>query len=301
METKELEQYNVSKYNTENLFQNQGKKNLGSPSGLSLFDENVEFFGLCGLTGVPGKGKTSLAIQIMIHNVFVLEKPVVYISLEVNKDMLISKIISYMIGVNVKDILTGKMNLEETRKYVDALIKIKSSPNLYLLDTKQAKLEVIENIIHAAKKNHLKMTGEDANPLVVLDYLNIFYDYGNVNGSSTTGEKQGNQMKELIRMKNETSANFIIIVAKNKQGYKQAEMSSLKGSNDLEYGFETIISLEEVDEEFPIINYPPNKKTGFLEVNVLAVVMKNRWGESKRKIPLYFKGKSSRFFEPDHL
>jgi replicative DNA helicase len=291
-----MENYQIRNYSLESLFINQGKENLGSPSGLKIIDDSIEFYGLCGLTGVPGKGKTSLAIQIMVHNAFVLQKPVIYVSLEVSVNMAISKIVSYLIGVPIKDILKGNMTYVETQKYIKALVDIKKCENLLIIDSKKASLKVIEDTINTSRQSHFKETGDYSTPLVVLDYLNIFYDYGDVSNSSSSGEKTGNQMKELIRIKNETSANFIVIVAKNKQGYKQAEMSSLKGSNDLEYGFETIVSLEEVHEDFPISNYP--EYGDFKEVNVLVTMMKNRWGNASANLPLYFDGKRTRFFEP---
>jgi len=232
----------------------------------------------------------------MIYNAFVLKKPVIYISLEVSVDMAITKMVSFITGISVKDILKGRMNYEQTKDYIQAMLKVKSCDNLYIIDSKNASLKLMEDMIIKLKEEHFANTGDLENVLVVLDYLNIFYDYGEVNGSSSQGEKTGNQMKELIRIKNETHANLVVIVAKNKQGYKQAEMSSLKGSNDLEYGFETIVSLEDVNEDFPISHYP--ESGDFKEVNVLVTMMKNRWGKGSLSLPLYFNGQKSKFFEP---
>jgi replicative DNA helicase len=235
----------------------------------------------------------------MVHNAFVLKKPVIYISLEVSIDMAITKMVSFLTGISVKQILKGQMTYEETKLYIDALIQVKSCDNLYLIDSKNASLKVMEELIIQTKEEYLQNTGDLENPLVVLDYLNIFYDYGEMPNSASQGEKTGNQMKELIRIKNETHANMIVIVAKNKQGYKQAEMSSLKGSNDLEYGFETIVSLENVSEDFPIDHY--QEEGDFKEVNVLMTMMKNRWGTASMSLPLYFNGKKSKFYEPKEL
>lgn len=282
------------------LFEFNNKTTLGSESGLSNVDAVTEgFFGLTALTGVPGKGKTTFAIQTVIYNVFVKNKPVIYVSLEVNKDMLISKIISNQIQVPIKRILKGQMNKEESERYILALDVLIKKDNLLILDTNEASFDNIEDGIAFMKQKYIKKHGEQEEILVVLDYLNIFYDYGKAGAKENDkNERVSRQMAEFIRIKNETKSNFIIITAKNKQGYKSAELSSIKGPNDLEYGFETIISLEEVSEDFPVADYPPNRETGFEEVNTLLVVMKNRWGESFKKIPLEFIGSLGKFREP---
>lgn len=282
------------------LFEFNDKDLLGNPSGVTSVDEITEgFFGLTGLTGVPGKGKTTFAIQSVIHNVFNEKNPVIYVSLEVNRDMLISKIISNRIGVPVKNILKGRMDFEQSKKYIKMLDVISKEDNLLILDTKEASFENIEGAIEYMKQKQVKNYGYSKEIMVVLDYLNIFYDYGeDGKKEKDKNDKVSRQMAEFIRIKNETKTNFVIITAKNKQGYKTGELSSIKGPNDLEYGFETIVSLEDVDEDYPVSNFPENPETGFKEVNVLMTVMKNRWGENSRKIPLDFNGKHGVFTQP---
>lgn len=279
------------------LFNN--KKILGSPSGLKNFDTQIEgFFGLCGLTGEPGKGKTTFAIQTAIHNAFILNKPVLYISLEVNKDMLIAKMISHLTKIPVKKILKGGLTYEEAVDFFKALRLISLNENLIILDNSCCDFQNIENTINYLKENHINLYNEKEEVLVVLDYLNIF--------SSTPEEwmsklqqleKSPHQMKELIRLKNETQSNWIVILTKNKQSYGHKGMGVLKGANDLEYGFETLLTLEDPDSDFPISDYPSNDK-GFKEVNTIAYCFKNRWGENKKIIPFYFNGLEGHFYEP---
>jgi len=282
------------------LFRFNGKKILGATSGLSIVDNITEgFFGLTALTGVPGKGKTTFAIQSVIHNIFDVKTPTIYVSLEVSKDMFIAKIISNLIKVPVKKILKGQLNEIESIKYIEALDKLLNNDLLLILDTTDASLKNIKEAISFLGNYVYEKYGIMDKSLVVLDYLNIFYDYGeHGKKEKDKQDKISYQMSEFIKMKNETEANFIIITAKNKTGYKVAELASIKGPNDLEYGFETILSLEEVDEDFPVAEYSENKETGFRGVNTLMVVMKNRWGENSKKIPLDFNGKYGIFTEP---
>ncbi len=283
------------------LFEFNNKITLGHSCGIESVDDITEgFFGLTAVTGVPGKGKTTFAVQAVIHNVLVLKKPVLYVSLEVNKDMLISKIISNRIKVPIKRILKGQMNQRESEEYIKCLNQLMEHDNLMILDTTDASFENIEKGIAYLKEKFLREEGVAEEVLVVLDYLNIFYDYGPDGGKEKEkSDRVSRQMAEFIKLKNETKSNFIIITAKNKQGYKTAELSSIKGPNDLEYGFETIISLEEVDEDFPLSDYPPNEKTLFESVNTLMVIMKNRWGETNKKIPLVFLPHLGEFVSPE--
>lgn len=290
---------NIFQENVEKFYMFNGKDLLGSSSGLKTVDKATEgFFGLTCLTGVPGRGKTTFAIQTVAYNVFTLKKPVIYCTLEVNKQMFISKLTSFLANVPMKKILKGNLNLEESERVLEAYRKIYYNDKLILLDSEDTSFNSIKNQILKIKKEYNER-GEEISPLVVLDYLNIFYDYGeDAISSMDTKDKIARQMAEFIKLKNETKTNFIIIAAKNKQGYGTAEMSSLKGTNDLEYGFETILSLEDVHEEFPVSNYPANPKTGFVEVNTLMYIMKNRWGDAKKNIPLDFSGAEGRFKEP---
>lgn len=287
------------KNNLDFLFKFNGKDIIGSPSGLRILDEVTDgFFGLTALTGIPGKGKTSFAIQSVMYNLLNESTPIIYVSLEVNKDMLIAKFLSNIIKVPVKDILKGNMNETESEEFLKGINLINEKEDLIVLDTKNASFNSIKESIVFLEKDFKRKNGYEKKPLVVIDYLNIFYDYGeNGKQERDKNEKVAKQMSEFIALKNETSANFLIILAKNKQGYKDANMSSIKGPNDLEYGFETIISLEDVDDDFPISNFPANHKTGFRTVNTLITVVKNRWGDTK-KIPVDFDKAKGTFYEP---
>ena len=57
--------------NTDFFFNFNHNEIIGSPTGLSNIDSITDgIWGLNALTGTPGKGKTSLAIQITINNIF---------------------------------------------------------------------------------------------------------------------------------------------------------------------------------------------------------------------------------------
>ena len=278
-----------------------GKDMLGAPSGLKVFDERIEgIFGLVGLTGEPGKGKTSLAIQIACFNAFVLNKPVFYISLEVSKDLLIAKMTSHMTGISIKKILKGGLTYAESILVLETQFKILNNKNLIIIDQLDATFENIEKIILKMKKDYFEKFGVEEEVLTILDYLNIFNDVPKDTTVSVSDDNSRSkaQMLKFIELKNDTKANWLIILAKNKQGYAKKDMGSIKGSGDLEYGFETLISLQSPDEEFPISDYPENPETGFLVVNTVGILMKARWENTSKVIPFYFNGALNRFYEP---
>jgi len=300
--TEETNKNLLNNYLSDNfdfLFQYNGKKILGATSGLSTVDNITEgFFGLTAVTGAPGYGKTTFAIQSVIHNIFEEQTPTIYISLEVSKDMFVAKILSNLIKVPIKKILKGQLTEEESVLYIEALDKLLNNDFLYIIDNTEASLHEIEKAIPFMENFIYKKYGINKKPLVVLDYLNIFYDYGDEGKAERDKQdKVSHQMAEFIRIKNATTANFIIITAKNKAGYNSAELASIKGPNDLEYGFETILSLEGLSDDFPVSEYPADPETGFRGVNTLMSVIKNRWGENSKKIPLDFNGKYGIFTE----
>ena len=273
--------------NSDFLFKYKGKKTLGCPTGIKELDKVIDgIFGLVGLTGVPGMGKTSLALQIADHNIFKIENEVIYISLEVSYDLLITKLAAFRAQTIMKHSLKDFLEYEEAVKFYEAIEEILDKENFYIIDKKfNPTFEMIENIVKKIKE---KKPNKEI--LVVLDYLNIFNE-PSLKDIKDKNEKMAHIIQNFIDIKNKTKANFLIILAKNKQGYKAAEMSSIKGDNNLEYGLETIVSLEDPK------NVDINENPETLDFNVVAVVFKNRWGENFRKIPLKFEGRINRFFE----
>lgn len=287
--------------NSDFLFAFNGKKILGASSGLKHFDELLEgFFGLVGITGEPGKGKTSFAIQTACHNCFTNSKkiPVLYVSLEVNKDLLIFKMISHITGIPLKKILKGGLNFQESQQVLEAIESIDNNVCLMIIDSEEATFENVKQCIKFLKEDFIKNYGYSEEVLTIIDYFNLWKDVPKGSLITNPLERTNIQMQEWIKIRNDTNSNFAIILAKNKQGYRKQDLGVIKGSGDLEYGLETVISLEEPPEEYPISDYPKNEATGFMEVNTIACIMKNRWGEAKKMIPFYFNGAKNKFVEP---
>jgi replicative DNA helicase len=280
LETKLVQNNNFLKTFT----QYQGLEVLGHQIGLKELDEKTDgIFGLTGITGEPGTGKTTLAIQTAYNNAFIFNKPVIYLTLEVPKDMFMAKMASFMTSIPTKKILKESLLFDESTKKYHAILQLNNNNNLYIFDKKdRLSFLKLTSIINEVEKKH------NTKPLVIIDYFNLFKDPA-INAMKIKGlEAEEMTMSEFIDLKNETQANFILIMQKNKAGYKSNDMSSLKGSNASEYGLETIISLSNPSD----IGLSLVK-----EANVVASLMKNRWGEAKVFVPLQFKKDISKFFE----
>lgn len=284
---------NVLENNIDFLNSFKGKGVLGRPFGIEALDERTEgVFGLVGLTATPGAGKTTLALQSAYHNAFILNVPCLYITLEVPKKMFVAKFISFITGIPLKKMLKEYLSTEEAEKVNEAQNSILNNKNLFIMDNSDGVnflniLKYIKNI----QKKYLKEENREVNPLVILDYLNLFHDSGTIE-KLDKNDKVSHQMIKFIEMKNETLANFLLIAAKNKRGYDVADLASIKGPNDLEYAFETILSLEKtknIDDN--LTEY----------VNVFGSILKSRWGEAFINIPMHFSGKRSRFFDIDKI
>ena len=238
---------------------------------------------MVALTGAPGFGKTTLATEVVNYNLFNTKNKIVYISLEISEDMLIVKLAGQKIGIPFKKILKDFLNYEEANKLYDYIEEILDLPEdrLFIIDKKHnPTFDKIKQLIQYL----VKYKNKDEEILFVLDYLNLFNEFSNI---SDKNEKVAQQIRELMDIKNSTKTNWLVIVAKNKQGYKQPDLASIKGTNEQEYALETILSLEDP------LNI--NKNIDTSKINVVATVIKSRWGENKINIPLYFDGRKQHF------
>lgn len=277
----------IDEYSLNNIFdkldnlndQYKHKEFLGNPTGISLLDKVTDgIFGLTCITAAPGLGKTTLAAQISDYNAEQLQNPVFYLSLEVPANLLLVKMAAMKAHLPFKDCIKQNLSLENTRKYVKEILKLGNLKNLFLLSKENnITFNKIINMIEEYRKKY----GNDKPILFVLDYLSLFDDYPPIPSNLEKIDGVGLQIREFIKIRTlYQNVNFIIIVAKNKAGYDNANMGSIKGTNEQEYGFETIISLEQPRIEDK--NLSP-------KINTNVYILKSRW-DFKGFLPLNFDG-----------
>ncbi len=161
----------------------------GMPTG--LYDLDAALTGLNPselvlLAARPGMGKTSLALNVLLHAGKHSGKNVVFFSLEMSKEQLASRLIASESFINGKRLQTGKLSDHDWDKVGIAAaslnrtkILIDDNPSLSVADM-NAKCRRVENL-----------------GLVVIDYLQLMQSAGNKNKSS--GENRQQVVSDISR------------------------------------------------------------------------------------------------------
>jgi replicative DNA helicase len=146
---------------------NSGRKS-GVPTGLTMVDNVTNGWqksDLIILAGRPGMGKTTAAVSMCIYPAILNKIPVAFFSLEMSSEQVVSRMQSFMSGVNVSKIVKKQMTEDEisqvqvnSKELVDAPIYIDDTPNISLLEL---------------KGKCRKMVKENKIELVVVDYLQL--------------------------------------------------------------------------------------------------------------------------------
>ena len=155
-------------------------KNDGKLSGLDtgLIDLNSKLGGLHPsdlliIAGRPAMGKTALATNIAFHiasptNKKIIQKPVLFFSLEMSSEQLATRILSERASINSDDLRTGK-NLNESsyNKLIKANTSIYEAP-FYIDETPAISMAQI-----ASRSRRLKRQLNGNLGLIVIDYIQL--------------------------------------------------------------------------------------------------------------------------------
>ncbi|UUZ83192.1 hypothetical protein LJK88_04460 [Paenibacillus sp. P26] len=140
-------------------------------------------------------------------------------------------------------------------------------------------LEKIETVIKDAVENH------GLQPLVVIDYLQKI----RIDESSRSSDKERVDfiIEELKALANMYKLPIIAISTINRLSYNEPlTMKSLKESGGLEYNADLIFGLQHVGVGKPDFDLEKAKKGAIWDMEL--VVLKNRLGESDKRVPLKF-------------
>ena len=160
----------------------------GLSTGLSDVDRAISGLNksdLILLAARPGMGKTSLALNILLHAGKYSGKSVVFFSLEMSREQLAMRLISNESFVDNKKLVTGKLNEDDWTKVAAAAaalnqtrILIDDDPSLSVADM-NAKCRRVEDL-----------------GLVVIDYLQLMQSAG---GRSYSGENRQQVVSDISR------------------------------------------------------------------------------------------------------
>ena len=299
-----------------------GKRDLlGIDTGFKeLNKKTLGLDGLIVLGGKAGQGKTSLALQLAC-NACELGTPAIVYSLEMPKVAIFTKILNRLASVKYSDILlkgrqyltdeTGQDKTGETGQdkkllsddEADRLKDSKSrlevlSKNLYVRNIERGEpaitFEAVEREIELIKATH-----KVDKVLVVIDHLQVFnIDSGEYNDQI---DKEGRLIQGFKGISERTKATIILISQKNKAGFQNTGLQTIKGSVDIVYLADVVMLLEsEQDKKDRGKAGDYDKLIEHFKDNtpqtIYLVIDKNRYN-APTAIKLEFNGQYSNFTE----
>jgi len=137
------------------------------------------------LAARPGMGKTSMALNILLHAGKFSGKAVVYFSLEMSREQLAMRLISGESFVDNKRLVTGKLSESDWNKIAAAAAALN-----------QTQILIDDNPMLSVADMNAKCRRVDNLGLVVIDYLQLMTSAG---GSIRTGDNRQQVVSDISR------------------------------------------------------------------------------------------------------
>lgn len=238
------------------------------------------------LAARPGMGKTSFALNIANFAAVKEKKKVVFFSLEMTNEQLVSRLLSTQGQIEGKKLRTGKLSGDEWTRLVEAG-DILAKTEIYIDDTPGITVPAIK-----AKLRRLK----DAD-LVIIDYLQLM-------SSARRIDNKVQEISEITRtlkiLAKEINVPLITLSQLSRASEQRAEhrpqISDLRDSGSIEQDADIILFLyregyyEKGDQDDSPL--PADQNSGE------CIVAKNRHGESGT-VKLHWQGEYMRFSSPE--
>ncbi|MBQ2382826.1 MAG: replicative DNA helicase [Oscillospiraceae bacterium] len=246
----------------------------GTPTGFIDLDRTLTGLHpteLVLLAARPGMGKTSFALNILLHAGKFSGKSVVFFSLEMSREQLAQRLISSEAFLDNKKLMTGKLNADDWDKVTLASsalshtsIFIDDNPSLTVADM-NAKCRRVENL-----------------GLVIIDYLQLMQASGT--GRSYAGENRQQVVADISRalkiMAKELRVPVLCLSqlsrANESRSDKRPMLSDLRESGAIEQDADVVMFLYRDD----YYNKDSDKRN-----QAECIIAKNRRGETTT-IPL---------------
>jgi replicative DNA helicase len=261
------------------LLRKTGREFIGLPTGIKGYDSCLGGLqeGIHLLAAEPGKGKTTLALQVAL-NVAKTGTPVLFVTFEESVERLTIKAICNLANLKAKGYFNGRGNPNDLslaiREYREKL-----GPLGFLAGNSRLEVSTL-------KANLLQMMNQfrAKECLVVVDYLQKWAR--GRKGYAEFRHNVGSLAAELRELARDLKIPIFAIVSQNRPGQDSSSLTSLKESGDLEYDADTVSFLTGEPNSAP--------KPGTREISL--VIGKNRFGETS-KFEMVFELARGRFVE----
>lgn len=228
--------------------------------------------GVHAIHGDPGAGKTAFALQVATTCQF----PALYVTAEMAPAELLRRHAARVTREFLGRFKSGELSPETVAaKYQQA---IEAAPDFALLDATRA----------PAKTEHIRkcaeiIKGDASNLLIIVDSLHSWAE-GVTSGNEY--EVLNNAIASLRQISHILDCPVIYIAERNRVSMGSSGQSAGAGSRKIEYGAETVISLNRDKDARP---------DGAGEIPITLKLPKNRHGVPGAEIPLKFYGALQRF------
>lgn len=185
------------------------------------------------LMAKPGTGKTALVGQSMLEMALRYNIPSLLISLEMAKEQLVLRWVSYMLEIDSANLLVGRITAEQRRLVEDAVVKLQQLP-IHVIDTPTIKLDQI--------KKEIKDFATAGGKVVFLDYIQIVNHFN-------TGLRNYDLGEVAQALKESAKENNIAVVALSQMNKgKDGGLDSVRDSGEISQISDTVIELSPIDE-----------------------------------------------------
>ena len=218
-----------------------GSQIPGLPTGLPDLDRMILGLNKTDLVLVaarPGMGKTSIALNFVLHVAMSLGQTVAVFSLEMSREQLATRLLSRAALVPLQNLLTGQLSEQQWRDVADAAqalsatdIRIDDNPTLTVSDM-NAQCRRVPNL-----------------GLVVIDYLQLMQSAGS--GHSWSNESRTQAVSDISRMLKIMAKELNVPVvcasqlsrANESRQNKRPMLSDLRESGAIEQDADVVIGL----------------------------------------------------------
>lgn len=204
------------------------------------------------LVGAPGVGKTTLMLQMALHLAKSGRPGVVY---ELEMDMqprLIARLMSMMVGVPVRAMMSGRMD-DHWPSFTDGIAKLEAM-NLYVSDN-----PIMDSM--AVRADVARMKAQYGIEWVALDYLNLLTDKDGGTGNENTTNK-ATRFRQICR---EFDVAGVTIQSVNKEGMKAVvpHLADMSGPAEVAFSADNVFFLvqdPEIQQDFKLL--PAKQRDG---------------------------------------